>query len=421
MGGGEFGADGTRRITECRLCGSRSLSEQVDFGRVPLGNNLQETEAAARAADAYPLNVMRCGECGHFQLGWAVDPRLLYATNYTYLSGIGASFVRHFESYADWAIDKAGLQQGSLVVDVGSNDGTCLKPFKARGMTVCGVDPASMPAGIANENGIETLNDFFGPGAVEWIVERHGRADYVTSHNVLAHVDDLKGTFAAIHSLLKDGGHFGFEIGYFREVLRTGCFDTTYHEHLDYHTAAPLVRHLTSLGFDVLDLSINAVQGGSLRLLMKKTGEGRISEQAQAFLDNEAGSILHGDAFLKAWKPGIDEAMKRFGDAVRERAAKGGRVVGYGAPTKATLLMKLAGLGADEIACIVEDNALKQGRFMPGSGVPIVPTATLETDRPDALVIFAWNFADDILAKLKDRFGGAEAIVPLPDLRIERL
>jgi hypothetical protein len=170
----------------------------------------------------------------------------------------------------------------------------------------------------------------------------------------------------------------------------------------------------------VLDLSVNAIQGGSLRLLLKKTGKGEVSAPARAFLDNEATSILHDDAFLKAWKPGIDRAMARFGDAVRERASKGQRVVGYGAPTKATLLMKLAGLDADHVAFIVEDNALKQGRFMPGTGVPIVPTATLETQTPDALVIFAWNFADDILAKLKGRFEGAEAIVPLPELRIER-
>lgn len=421
-GAGHFSENGTRRIKVCRLCDATDLTEQVDFGSVALGNNMQESEAAARAASTYPLNVMRCGGCGHFQLGWAVDPRLLYATNYTYLSGIGASFVRHFEGYADWATAEARLEPGALVVDVGSNDGTCLKPFKARGMRVCGVDPASMPANIANENGIETLNDFFGPGAVDWILERHGQADYVTSHNVLAHVDDLKATFRAVHALLKDGGYFGFEIGYFREVLRTGCFDTTYHEHLDYHTAGPLARHLTALGFDLVDLSVNPVQGGSLRLLLRKTGKGGISPQAQAFLTDERASILHDAAFLKGWKPGIDAAMKRFGDTVRERAAKGERVFGYGAPTKATLLMKLAGLGAEEIACIGEDNALKQGRFMPGSGIPIVATGTIDTDRPDALVIFAWNFADDILPKLAGRFDGpVEAIVPLPQLRIETL
>lgn len=421
MGGGMFSPEGTRRIAACRLCQSMDLSEQVDFGAVALGNNLQETAEAARAAAAYPLNLNRCGDCGHYQLGWAVDPRLLYATNYTYLSGVGASFVRHFEGYADWAITQAKLAPGALVVDVGSNDGTCLKPFKARGMRVCGVDPASMPAGIANEEGIETLNDFFGQGAVDWIVERHGKADYVTSHNVLAHVDDLEGTFRAVHALLKDGGHFGFEIGYFREVLRTGCFDTTYHEHLDYHTAGPLARYLRALGFDLLDLSVNAVQGGSLRLLLCKTGRGDISPEAQAFLDEEKTSVLYDDAFLKAWKPGINAAMKQFGDAVRERAARGERVIGYGAPTKATLLMKLAGLGADEIACIVEDNALKQGRFMPGSGIPIEPASAMDTGRPNALVIFAWNFADDILGKLAGRFADVEAIVPLPQLRIERL
>ncbi|MBL0968878.1 MAG: class I SAM-dependent methyltransferase [Brevundimonas sp.] len=411
-------SDSVRKIVACRLCGCSELREYVDFGEVPLGNNLQTSADEARAADSYPLNLMRCGDCGHFQLGYAVDPRILYATNYTYLSGIGASFVKHFEGYSAWAAEQCELAPGAVVVDVGSNDGTCLKAFQARGFTVCGVDPASLAARIANENGVETINAFFNADAVAEIVRRHGQADFVTSHNVLAHVDDLDGVFANVGDLLKPGGYFAFEVGYFREVLRTGCFDTIYHEHLDYHHAAPLVRHLTAKGFDVVDLSVNPIQGGSIRLLLRKTGEGRVSAAAKAFLEAERASVLYDQDFLSAWRGRIEATMTAFHDILRQRVSEGASIVGYGAPTKATLLMKVAGVGEGEIAYVVEDNPYKADRFFPGTGVPIKASAELSDSPPDVLVLFAWNFADDIVAKLRGKFAKpVEVVVPLPDLR----
>jgi len=412
----------TREIDSCRLCGGKDLHEYIDFGAVALGNNLQEDPVDARAAAQYPLGLNRCGACGHFQLTQAVDPKILYATNYTYLSGISESFVRHFQGYAAWAEETCSLPAGSLVVDVGSNDGSCLKAFQDRGHKVCGVDPASMPADIANANGIDTINAFFNDEAAAEIKARYGLADYVTSHNVLAHVDDLAATFRTIRDLLKPGGYFGFEVGYFREVLRTGCFDTIYHEHLDYHHAAPLVRYLTALGFSIVDLSVNAIQGGSIRVLCRKDEDGSVSPAAKAFLDEEAGSVLNDEAFLSRWREKIEAGMAQFHQLLRDRADSGASIAAYGAPTKATLLMKMAGIGGDEIAYVVDDNKLKAGRYFPSSGVPIMPTAHLMAEPADVLIIFAWNFADDIIAKIKGKFDKpVDVVVPLPELRTVRI
>jgi len=410
-----------RVIDACRLCGSAELGKIISFGDVPLGNDLRETADEARASAEYPLELFRCGACGHFQLGFAVLPTLLYATNYTYLSGISASFVRHFEGYADWVQERCTLPTGGLVVDVGSNDGTALAAFQKRGLSVCGVDPAQMPAEIANRNGIPTLNTFFGDEAVSQIIAQHGHADYVTSHNVLAHVDDLAGTFRAIHRLLKPGGYFGFEIGYFRDVFNNGYFDTIYHEHLDYHHAAPLVKHLTKAGFDIIDLSTNTIQGGSLRLLARKSEKPSVSAQAQAFLDEERRSPINDPAALAAWGGHIAEKMTLLKALVRERIAAGKRVVGFGAPTKATLLLKMAGLSGGDVAYIVEDNKLKSGRFLPRTAIPILPSSQLEEEKPDVLLVLAWNFATDILARLKGSLPGTEAIVPLPQPTVTEL
>lgn len=407
-----------RKITACRLCDGPGLSPVVDFGNVALGNNLQETAEGARQAETYPLVLNRCGACGHFQLADAVAPEVLYATNYTYLSGIGSSFVRHFEAYADWVLQTCEMPAAPFIVDVGSNDGTCLKPFKARGFKVCGVDPASMPANLANANGIETLNAFFDDTVVADIVARHGQADMVTSHNVLAHVDDLAATFRAVHALVREGGYFCFEVGYFRDVLSKNCFDTIYHEHLDYHHAAPLIRHLTGLGFSVENLSVNDVQGGTIRLLFRKDGRGAISAQAADFLASEDRSVVNDPTFLRSWGSGVTELMSRFKAMVGDHVDQGALIAAYGAPTKATLLMKVAGVTGDEVAFVVEDNPLKVGRYLPGSAVPIRPTATLQEREPDVLIIFAWNFAEDIVAKVRGTFSRpVRAIIPLPELR----
>jgi SAM-dependent methyltransferase len=411
-----------RAIVACRLCGADDLQRYADFGDVALGNNLQKSQTAAFAAATYPLGLKRCSACGHFQLGHAVAPELLYATNYTYLSGIGPSFIQHFAEYAAWAAEKAGVGAGALVVDIGSNDGTCLRAFQALGATVCGVDPALLAARIANENGVETINAFFDADAVTEIVDRHGQADFITSHNVLAHVDDLAAVFANIYVLLKDGGHFAFEVGYFREVLRTGCFDTIYHEHLDYHHSAPLARHLTALGFDLIDLSVNNIQGGSLRLLLRKSGKGDISPQAAVFLAEEQQSVLYDKGYLDNWKRRIEVQMAEFHRVLRAHADKGATIIAYGAPTKAVLLMKMAGLSGGEVAFVVEDNVHKAGRFLPGTGVAIKSSSSLEIANPDVIVIFAWNFAGDIIDKLRGKFGRpVEIVVPLPELRTLQL
>ncbi len=415
------GSFGYRHIKKCRLCNSSNLNLCFDFGKVPLGNNLADTQSDSRNVEKYPLYVNRCSDCKHFQLGVAVEPEKLYATNYTYLSGVGDSFIKHFQEYALWSTEKCNLSQDSLIVDIGSNDGTCLNEFKKLGFEVCGVDPAKAPAELANESGINTLNCFFDKEAVARIIESNGKADFVTSHNVLAHVDDLISVFKDIYSLLKVGGYFCFEIGYFKEVLKNNFFDTIYHEHLDYHHAKPLASFLTSIGFDLIDLSINNVQGGSLRLFLQKTGEGKILEQPQKFLDEESNSILYQDHIISEWQTKIKENMLKFGNKIKEYSSNGLTVAGYGAPTKATLLSEISELGSLDISFIMEDNDLKVSKFMPGNGIPIINSSELVNRKPEVIVIFAWNFSEDIIKKLKSYVDWqVSVLVPLPEFYEEK-
>ena len=208
-----------KKINSCRLCASKSLIKLIDFGKVPLGNNLQKSSLKAKKATKYKLQVFRCSACAHFQLGHAVSAELLFATNYTYLSGIGLSFVKHIKKYVRWLEIHCNLRKKSFILDIGSNDGSCLNEFKLHGHKICGIDPAKIPSKIANESGIYTINNFFNKSTSVKIINKFGKADLITSQNVLAHVSDLSLTFKNVKLTLKDNGFFCFEVGYFVNVL----------------------------------------------------------------------------------------------------------------------------------------------------------------------------------------------------------
>ena len=407
-----------RTLDRCRLCNSGLLDEIHDFGKVCLGNDLRETRDEALQAQSFPLSLKHCNDCGHYQLGYAVSPTRLFATNYTYLSGTGASFTKHLSEYAHWITEKCDLKGGDVVVDVGSNDGSGLSEFRSLDFVVCGVDPAQKAANIANANGIFTINEFFNEAVVGRIVDKFGRPKFVTSHNVLAHVDDLQESFRLIYELLHDGGWFCFEVGYFQNVLEGGLFDTIYHEHLDYHHAGPLVSHLVRLGFDICNISTNAIQGGSLRILAQKKNKGSVLAQPKAFVLRESKKLVAQHTRVKGWMAENYINMRSFKRLIEQRKNDKQRIVGYGAPTKATLLLKVAGLTNDEISFIIDDNPLKAGRYLPGTAIPIKSPANVDFESIDVIVIFAWNFSTDIIQKLKKNFDrSVEILLPLPELK----
>ena len=412
----------TMLINECRLCKSKNLRKMFDFGSVPLGNNLQSSPNLSQNAKSFDLLIMNCISCNHFQLNTSVSPKLLYATNYTYLSSIGLSFVKHIKTYVNWVVDKTKLKKNSVVIDVGSNDGTCLECFQSQGYTVCGIDPARKPAEIANQNGVFTINKFFNKDVVDEIIKKYNQVDVVTSQNVLAHINNLDSVFKNIYQVLKVEGYFVFEIGYFKRVLESGCFDTIYHEHIDYHHANPLVKFLINLGFDVLEISENNIQGGSLRFLLQKTGDGVIKSQPGQFLTNEKNTILYNNKKLNFWYDDVETKMKKLREVFLKYKSKYDISYAYGAPTKATLLLKMLKLDDNDISFVIDDNKLKVNKFMPLTNIPIKSSDEIEFDKSAVIILFAWNFADDIIKKIKEQYKvEATIILPLPNLKVIKI
>ena len=398
--------------TSCRLCGSQELDTVLTLTPTPAANEFVAPDQAGLAQQEFPLYLSRCVACGHVQLPVVVSPELLFS-NYVYVSGTSPSFVRHFEEYARETIERFGLQSGDLVVDIGSNDGTLLRFFQSAGMRVLGVDPAKRIAEQASASGIETVCAFFDRGTAAQIFATHGPAALVLANNVFAHADDLREIAAGVKDLLDpQRGHFVFEVQYLVDMVQKTLFDMVYHEHLSYHSIEPLIPFFESLDMSLVDVHPVGTHGGSIRVVVQPGDGMQTSERMTQCLANERAALA-GDPFGAMFQR-IERASQALRDALQQ--AKG-KVVGYGAPAKLTTLMYQFGIGADQIAYVVDDSPWKQGLLTPGTHIPVASAERLMDagERPDCIVIFAWNFADQIISKYP-QFKGS-FIVPLPEFK----
>ena len=410
-----------KKIKNCRLCNNDKFYRHYEFGNLPLGNNLLSNYRASLLAKTYPLNLIQCKNCFHFQLDYSVSPKELYATNYTYLSGIGSSFISHIKEYVNFVVKKCNLKKDMFVLDIGSNDGTCLKEFQKYKLIVCGVDPAKKPAEIANKNGITTINSFFNNNSIKKILNTFGKPDLVSSQNALAHIDDLYGTFTNIFKILKNDGFFVFEVGYFKTVLKKQLFDTIYHEHLDYHHANPIAKILNNIGFSLINITQNNSQGGSIRFILQKKNIVQNSKQVQSFLKRELNTELYDKNYIKKWLNDIKKNLRNLNDFLNKNKKNKRPIICYGAPTKATLLLELSKINLSNIKFILEDNNLKIGKFLPKHGIEIKATQELKNFDNCIIIILAWNFSSDIIEKLKIYNKDIIVLIPLPKFKVVRL
>ena len=410
-------------IKECRLCGSEKLKTIFKFKDVPIGNNLSKSLISSFNAKRYPLEIIRCYNCKHFQLSVSVNPKVLYAKNYTYLTGTSKTFKKHFDEYSKWIIDKCNIKKSSLILDVGSNDGTCLNYFKKKKMKVVGIDPAKIPSNIANKNGINTLNDFLNFKTAKLLEKKYGKFDFITSHNVLAHIENINEVFKSIYFLLKDDCYFCFEVGYFKFVLKKNYFDTVYHEHLDYHHAKPLIKFLEKIGFFIKYISSNNIQGGTIRILVKKEAKTK-SLNKNLSINNY---MLNEEKFFKLNQirlqfSNFQESMNKLNSLVSNLVRGKKEVYAYGSPTKASLLLISANLNKGFIKYTFEDNSLKCNKFIPGTDIKIISSSQISVYKPKFIIILAWNFTAEIRKRLrKNNFKNISLIIPLPKPKLLKI
>jgi len=403
----------------CRICRAQKLYKALSFGPTPLANAFL-SEAGLRSMESYfPLDVYLCKECGLLQLADVVAPEVLFK-DYVYVSSTSPVFVAHFEKFARQACERFSLGKNSLVVDIGSNDGILLRPFKKLGVTVLGIEPDGAIAKFAQKSGVETISEFFSPKTASKVVSRFGQADLITATNVFAHINDIHEVAQGVKRILKKDGVFMVEAPYLLDFLEKNLFDTVYHEHLSYFSVSSLNRFFTEVGMELFDVQHVESHGGSLRVFAQKRGGRHAREKSvDVYLKKETAYKLRDMKVYEEYAKRIRENRSQLVSLLTSLRGKGKCIAGYGAPAKGNTLLNYFSIGTDLLDYIVDDSAFKQGKYTPGKRIPVVSGETLMKKPPDYLLIMAWNFAPSIMKKNEAfKKNGGRFIIPIPRPRI---
>ena len=387
----------------CRVCNSRNLILIHSFGLSPLANNLVENKKSK--ATTYPLELNYCKDCNNVQLNIVVDPTILF-NKYLYTSSTSQSFVDHFSVLASDLIKEFNLDDKSVVVDIGSNDGIFLKPLVERNIKSIGVEPATNLAEVANKNNLQTINSYFDKEVVDSIIQKYGKVDIVTAFNVFAHSDKLKDIANDAFSLLKEDGVFIIEVQSLAEMIEKNLFDNVYHEHVNYWSLTNLVGFFEKLGFHVNNFQKVDTHGGSLRLFISK--KKKIDISVSKFIKYEERLGLNKLETFYSFSDKIIEQKKHVMDNLNNLKESGKKLMFYGAPAKATTLLNYYGINSDLVKFTIEDNPLKVGKYIPNTGIEIIDKEKAIALNPDIIIVLAWNFYEVIKNQNSDTFSNTE-------------
>ena len=402
-------------FTHCQNCGHQPLLTIMDFGHHPPCDSLVRPAQLSKPEPFYPLHLFRCERCGLVQIDYAVDPAELFYEEYPYMTGITGALKSNFDAMAGKVIETLSLQPGSLVVDIGSNDGTILQGFKTRGMRVLGVEPTGI-AKVANTRGITTLQTFFSEEVAQDIVKKEGPASLITAANVFAHVANLGPCLRGIHALLADHGTFISESHYLLDLIDTLQYDTIYHEHLRFYSIKPMQDMMKRFGFSVVDAERIPNHGGSIRVYAVKGTAGKPSGRLQQLIKQEEAYGLYDAALYATFARRVRQSKWKLMHMLTDLKLKGHRIVGIGSPGRSSTVMNYCGIGPDYLDYTAEQaTSLKVGLFTPGTHVPVVDEQRLFDDQPEYALVLAWHLGETIPRKLRSKGLRSKFIMPLPD------
>lgn len=401
---------------ECRVCGGRTVEAFLDLGDQPHCNRLISRAAEGRSEPRFPLRVGFCHGCSLVQIDHTIPKESMFS-DYPYVSGTTKTLVEHFRQTAARLVETYRLGPGDLVVDIGSNDGTWLKQYREFGLRTVGVEPAANVAALAREAGVETLVRFFNEETADVIREKDGAAQLVTAAGVFFHLEELHSVVEGVRKLLADDGVFCVQAIYLGGMLENTAFDQIYHEHLCYYTLKSLEALFARHGLEVFDVQLTPIHGGSLEAHIGHKGAHPITSRVEEFRKTELARGYGEFATYVAFAQHVRRLQDDLMGLLREFAAAGKSVYAYGAPAKGATLLNSFGIDPTLVQLAVERSPLKFGYMIPGARIPIVDEATAA--RPDAYLLLAWNFIDEILEKERAYLeGGGAFIVPVPQLRV---
>jgi SAM-dependent methyltransferase len=377
----------------CRVCDSTELELAIDLGSQPWCNHFLKPEEVG-GEPFYPLRVVFCHQCQAAQLDYTVKKEIMFG-DHTYLSGVTKSLSEHFKQIAA-ELDARFFQnqKAKSVLDIGSNDGTQLKHFKALGYDVLGVESSKTTAKIANEAGIETLNEFFNAGVARRL---NRKFDAINAAGVFFHLEELHSVTEGIREVLRDNGVFVVQFLYMKRIVENLAFDQIYHEHLLYYNLQTIEVLLRRHGLGLFDAYLAPIHGGSMIAFVTHEGRRQPSERLKALQQAEMADKSNEFATYLDFARRIERMREENLAYLSEAKRAGKRIWGFGAPVKGNTMLNYFGVGTDFIDCLVEKNELRRGTFSPGMHIPVVIEKDL-TEWPDIYYVLAWNFKKEILA-----------------------
>jgi SAM-dependent methyltransferase len=404
----------------CRFCGETLRDTVVDLGMSPLCESYVPLERLNSVEPFYPLHVYVCRACWLVQLEQYVAASEIF-TEYAYFSSYSDSWVEHARRYTEAMIARFGYGPRSQVVEVASNDGYLLQWFVEAGVPALGIEPAANVAAAAEKRGVSTLVRFFGVELARELTAQGRRADLLLGNNVLAQVPDLNDFVAGLKILLAPGGVLTMEFPHVLRLIEENQFDTIYHEHFSYFSVLTTQRILARHGLTLFDVEELPTHGGSLRVFARHDADSSMSvtPAVGALLSREEAFGLARVERYTAFSAQVEETKRGILELLVRLKRQGKRIAGYGAPGKGNTLLNYCGIRTDFLDFTVDRNTYKQGRFLPGTHVPILAPEEIARRRPDYVFILPWNFKDEIMAQMKGiREWGGKFIVPIPQATV---
>lgn len=406
-----------RRNAHCRLCGNAKLRLGLSIEASPIADAYVPPSKLHEDQPRFPMDLHQCEACGHVQLIDVVSPDILFK-DYIYNTADSASLVEHFRGYVEALAERFSPKAGSLAVDIGSNDGTVLGFWKQRGLRVLGVDPAENIAAAATLAGLPTRCAYFDEALGHSLRQELGEAAIVTANNVFAHADDLQGILKGIRALLAEDGVFVFEVSYLVDIIEKKLFDTIYHEHLCYHSIAPLQKFFESNDMVLFDVAKIPTKGGSIRVFaQRRQGKHPVSDTVSALLRHEREIALETGAPLRDLQELIRSNKSQLLDQLSVLRAKGARIAGFGASATVTTLLTQFEL-APLLDYLVDDNPKRHGLYSPHFHIPVLSSQILHERPPDCVVVLAWQYATPIINRHRAfAQNGRFFLMPMPELK----
>jgi SAM-dependent methyltransferase len=410
--------DVVTRVENCRVCDAEDWLEVISLGDHELANGFLEPGVPVDEPK-YPLDVIVCRNCWLMSIRHTIDPDVLFS-NYVYVTSDSDLIKNHMARIVSLSASRFGVRPGDLVVELGSNIGTQLGLFQDAGMRVCGVDPAQNLVAIANSRGIESIPDFFGASSAARVEAKHGKAAFILGRQCFAHIDGVHNVLDGVTTVIAPDGVVAIEVPYLVDLLDENQFDTIFHEHLSYYSFGTLRTLFARHGLRMIDVERAPVHGGSIIVFGTPEASPRVAaESVDKLIALEERRGIYSEQAYHDFAESTRQVITEVNSLVKDLAAQGKRVAGYGTPSKGCALLQFCGLNSEDLVYTTDTTPGKQDKLTPGTHVPVWSPEKAKTDPPDYYLLLAWNYAEEIIRKEREFLEqGGKFIVPIPRPRI---